>query len=359
MAPAGWARLTATFALAADQSIARVAFEIGDQEVQFGLDAGTMALVRRQREVVAESEAGPWWRMILRQSTGARVDIDYDYGEIPFPEGWMLTPHAYAADLVRYPRRRLPMWLAAFLRHDGRQQRTAPVAAAQARLDAERGVRATNSTDLLPEPTRLWAWWALLSAGFLAAGSVYGPRILPAVGVFEGAISRSGSTLYVLPGGRAVLSGGVWNSPELDAAYNDAAELPKLYAGAPHWVAGSVLNPRVNSGMLSFCYWYDGHDWYRGESPLPDQFGDAIPAVRDADMVVDMLLHLVSENPTTAQWEMVEALVSAAEAGNVLRSRLEAFGDSEIADIDAAMYHLEIAGLTPVSVTGAGGRNDQ
>ena len=41
---------------------------------------------------------------------------------------------------------------------------------------------------------------------------------------------RSGSTLYVLPGDRAVLSGGKWNSELLEAAYNGGAPLPDLYS---------------------------------------------------------------------------------------------------------------------------------
>lgn len=345
-APAGWERLTATFALTADQGVGRLAFTFDGRTVQFGVDSGTMRLAREQREVAAESDSGPWWRMILRLVQGAEVDIEYDHGDTPFPEGWLLAPESYEADLARYPRRRLPVWLAAYLRHGGRQGRTPQQAGRDARADAENHVRAQDSNGLLPEPALLWAWWAVLSAGFVAAGSPHGPRILPSLGAFEGAVSRSGSTLYLLPGGRAVLSGGAWNAPELDAAYNDGAELPNLYAGAPHWIANSVLNPRAGTGLLSFCYWHDGRGWFRGASPHPDDFDTAIPGVRVADMVRTLLLRQCADNPTAAQQESATTLVASAQAGTVTRDQLTSVFDAQLADIDGALYQLEVAGLT-------------
>ncbi|MGF6881216.1 hypothetical protein ABIA39_001096 [Nocardia sp. GAS34] len=345
-APTGWQRMVVTFALTVDQSLARVSLEAGGKAVQFGVDAETMRLAREQRELTAGQGAVPWWRMILRLEVDGEFGIEYDYGEEPFPEGWLFAPQSYKADLARFPRERIPVWLAAYLRHDGRQTRTPQRAAADARSDAEHGVRPNDSSDLLPEPALLWSRWAVLSAAFVAAGSPLGPRVAPSLGVFEGAFSRSGSTLYMLPGGRAVLSGGVWDAPELDAAYNGGRRLPHLYAGAPNWVADSVLNPRAGTGLLSFCYWHDGRRWYRGQSPLPDDFGTAIPGVVDPHVLTTLMLQCVSPEPTAAQQKSVAALIAAAEAGVVTRRHLTAAFDVEDGIADAALYQLEIAGRT-------------
>jgi hypothetical protein len=98
-----------------------------------------------------------------------------------------------------------------------------------------------------------------------------------------------------------VLSGGVWNAPELAAAYNDGIRLPDLYAGAPEWVAGQVLNHRAASGLLSFCYWWENGRWYCGESPGPDRFIEAVPGVWTSDTVVDMVSGLLGGDSTAAQ----------------------------------------------------------
>jgi len=349
MGPTGWERMAVTFALTADQSMARVVFTIGDRSAQFAADSVTVHLARQQRELTAKWDSGPWWRMILRARPGGEVGIEYDDGRYPFPEGWLFTPQAYEADLAAYPRERLPVWLGAYLRHGGRQQRIPQRAAADGRSDAEHGVRPTDSTGLLPEPTVLWERWALLAAVFVAEGSPLGPRILPSLGVFEGATSRSGSTLYILPGGRAVLSGGVWDAPELAAAYNGGGKLPNLYAGAPNWVANSVLNPRAGTGLLSFCYWHDGRCWYRGESPVPDEFAQAVPGVGDTDILNTLILQRVAAEPTATHRDSVAALVAVAESRKVTRDHLEVLFGGEFADIDGALYQLEIAGLTPAS----------
>lgn len=77
----------------------------------------------------------------------------------------------------------------------------------------------------MPALPLLLARWAVLSAAFVAVGSPWGPRVLPAPGLFKGA-ERSGSSLRIVPGDRAVLSGGVWNDPVLDAVYNPGAPMP-------------------------------------------------------------------------------------------------------------------------------------
>lgn len=350
LAPVGWQHMTATFALTVEESLARVRFTTGERSTRFGVDAKTMRLARQHRELTAQSEDGPWWRMILQLRQGADPAVEYDYGRTPFPEGWLFGPSAYEADLARYPRDRLPIWLAAYLRHGGRQSRTPQQAAADARLDMQHGVHQCDSSDLLPEPGVLWTRWAALAAGFTAVGALQGPRILPSLGIFESAMTRCGSTLYLLPGDRAVLSGGTWDAPELDAAYNDGKELPNLYAGAPTWVANSVLNPRAATGLLTFCYWYDGSAWYRGESPLPNQFSAAIPAVADPRDLADVLARLTADDPTSSQRDSVSVFVTAAESKTVTRSHLEVFPGRKIANIDNAMYQLEIAGLASRAV---------
>ncbi|MCV7067874.1 hypothetical protein H7H51_23190, partial [Mycolicibacterium farcinogenes] len=71
-----------------------------------------------------------------------------------------------------------------------------------------------------------------LSAVHAGSGSNWGPRIYPGYAWFE-SDRRSGSTLFVLPGDRAVLSGGKWNSALLEAAYNGGEPLPDLYGARP------------------------------------------------------------------------------------------------------------------------------
>ena len=72
----------------------------------------------------------------------------------------------------------------------------------------------------------LRARWAVLSAAYTGVGSGWGPRVYPGYFWFE-SDRRSGSTLFVLPGDRAVLSGGKWDSELLDAAYNGGAALAR------------------------------------------------------------------------------------------------------------------------------------
>lgn len=191
----------------------------------------------------------------------------------------------------------------------------------------------------------LWARWATIAAAFVAVGSGLGPRIRPALAIFEGA-ARSGCTLFVLPGGRAVLSGGLWNAPELDDAYNNEGDLPDLYAGAPDWVANQVLNPRAAQGMLSFCYWWEHGAWHHGESPGPELISAAIPGVWTPETVADIVCGVSGDEPTEQQRQAADTLVDAAEAGVVTRDTLTALFDDLGDNIDGAMYQLSLAGLT-------------
>ncbi|MEU7632000.1 hypothetical protein AB0C34_18720 [Nocardia sp. NPDC049220] len=344
--PQGWARLNAVFALTTVAEVAQVFFS-DDQErsVRIQPTAGVLELVRQQRQLSAQLTAGPWWRFVLTLSNAGEMEVDYDYGDEPFPDDQLFAPEIYRADLEAYPRDSLPVWLAAYVGHGGRQSRPAREAVAQARADREAGVRAVLSEGDFPAFPVMWSRWAVLAAAFVAVGSQWGPRILPALGWFEG-VKRGGSTLYVLPGGRGVLSGGVWDAPELDATYNGGEPMPTLYAGAPEWVANPVLNSRAANGLLSFCYWWEGGNWYRGESSTADQLSDAVPGIWTTDTVVQVVSKLVAEQPTDRQRQAATALVSAAELGVVTRGILaDVFGDIESFDVDSAFYQLVMAGV--------------
>ncbi|AVH24942.1 hypothetical protein [Nocardia cyriacigeorgica] len=345
-APAGWQRLTALFALTAAAELGQV-FYIDEQNHSIGAQPSTelLELVRRQRHESAQLGDGPWWRLLLTLGAGGELDVDYDYGDEPFPQDQLFPPQAYAEDLRVYPRRSLPVWLAAHLAHADRQSRSPGDAAAQARADRARDVRGELADHELPEFPLMWARWAVLSAAFVAAGSQWGPRILPSLGMFEGS-RRSGATLYAVPGGRAVLSGGVWNAPDLDAAYNGNAALPELYAGAPEWVANPVLNARASTGLLSFCYWWDSGHWYCGESPGAQGIAEAVPGFWTSDTVVAVVLRLITAEPDDRDRRAAAALLSAAEVGVATRDTLvEVFGDDGDFDIDSAFYQLTLAGV--------------
>lgn len=133
----------------------------------------------------------------------------------------------------------------------------------------------------------------------------------------------------------------MWSSPRLDAAYNDGAPMPELYRDAPEWVADSVLSPRAANGLLSFCYWWDGNTWYRGESPTPDKLLDALPGVWSGDSVFDVLTQVV--DGYAAAW--VTAPIAAAETGRVTRGQLSRVLVGANFDLDSAYYQLILAGV--------------
>ncbi|MGW0180390.1 hypothetical protein [Nocardia sp. NPDC003345] len=346
VAPEGWLRVDAVFAsmVAADVGFALYA-DAEQRTVRWNPTPRVLALVREHRQLSAQLGDGPWWRLLLSLNNEGHIEVDYDYGDEPFPEDQLFAPEIYRADLEVFPRSTLPVWLAAYVRHGDRQQRPPAVAAARARAEREAGITAVT-VEGLPPLTVTAARWTVLAAAFVAAGSEWGPRLTPAVRWFEGA-GRSGCTLYSLPGGRAVLSGGVWNAPELDAVYNREAALPELFRGAPEWVAGPVLNHRIGTGQLTFCYWWDGARWFGGESPPVPQIIAAVPGIWDRDTVVRIIGGLVGQDLDDEQRAAVGALVSAAEAGSVTRAALEsvfpAAGDSEL---DTAHHQLVMGGVT-------------
>ncbi len=345
-APAGWRRLDASFAVTVVCEAASLVVDDGTRAARYQVPDAVWGAVRRHREVSARSGDGPWWRLLV-QVDAAGVEAVCDRGEEPFPGKQLFTPEAYLADVEAHPRSRLPVWLAAYIRREDALSRPPRRAADDARADRVAGVRAVPVADELPGLTELWARWAVLSAAFVAAGSKRGPRVCPSVGVFEGA-GRSGSTLALLPGGRAVLSGGVWNAPVLDAIYNDGAVAPRFFAGAPSWVADPVLNARVATGSLSFCYWWEAGRWYRGESAPMSECAPAMPAVWTAETVVGVVTDVMNAARGAAPGA-IELLVSAAQTGVVTREMIRTvFGDSDELDLDAAFFQFVVAGLAAV-----------
>lgn len=345
--PEGWRRLEAVFTLTTAAELALVVYSDDDQrELRAQPTPEVVALARTHRELSAQLSDGPWWRLLLTLTSAGKIDVDYDYGDEPFPDDQLFPAEVYRADLEVFPRQSLPVWLAAYISHGDRQSRPPREAAIQARADRDAGVRPVESADDFPAFPVLAARWAVIAACFVAAGSQWGPRVLPALYWFEGS-RRSGSTLYALPGNRAVLSGGVWNAPELDQTYNGGAPMPGLFDGAPEWIANPVLNPRAANGLLSFCYWWEGDRWYRAESPAADRLSDAVPGVWTTQTVVDVVSGLIAEEPTDEQRAAVHGLVTAAEIGVVSRETLvEIFGDDGTFDVDSAFYQLTLAGVT-------------
>nr|WP_232851243.1 hypothetical protein [Nocardia acididurans] len=344
LGPRGWAQVRASFSLTVTGQLARVVFTDPEQrQAQVHPTPHIHALVAEHRVLSAELGDGPWWRLELELTSGGELEVAHDYGDEPFPDDQLFAPQDYLADLAVYPRAALPVWLAAYIHHGNRQVRTPQQAAVQARADRESGLAPMLSEGDFPDFPLLWARWAVIAAAFVAIGSEWGPRVLPAFGWFEGS-RRSGSTLYCLPGDRAVLSGGVWNAPELDAAYNGSADLPRLYAGAPEWVATPVLNARAGGGQLTFCYWWEDGRWYRGESPSSGELAAAVPGMWTAGTVADVIAGLVAETPSSALLSTIEAFVEAAERGAVDHGLLaEVFGGT--ADLDGAAYQLSLAGV--------------
>lgn len=342
--PDGWQRLDAVFALTGQAEIARVVYTDGLWATEIGPNAAVLRLVREQRALAARLPAGPWWRLLLTMSAGGDLGVHYDHGAEPFPAEHRFPPEHYRVDLAHFgfPAEKLPTWLAAYLGHGDRQRRSPETATAHARADAEGKVQPVRYAHGLPDLPAMWARWATLSAAFVAVRSADGPRMLPSQARFEGA-ERGGSSLWLLPGDRAVLSGGVWNAPELAATYRGDAPFPDLFAGAPEWVADPVLDARGARGLMSFCYWWYGGRWGRGESPEPNELTTAIPGVRTADSVAGLVTRLVERDDETTR-RAVADLVAAAEGGFVRRDMLiRVF--SEGRDIDGAFHQLQLAGV--------------
>ncbi|WP_280183078.1 hypothetical protein [Nocardia cyriacigeorgica] len=202
--------------------------------------------------------------------------------------------------------------------------------------------RTCTDVDLPPFP-QLWARWAAMSAAFAAAGSQWGPRMLPSLAWFESS-GNSGSTLYALPGGRAVLSGGVWTS---DTARSDDDAPPPVHPAPPDWAVDPMLNPHADTGLTAFCYWWDAGHWSRADSPPVAQSASALPGLWTTDSVAELITCLATGRPNDDQRAHAVTLICAAEIGAVTHDTVaNVFGDNDLFDLDAAMDQFEMAGLT-------------
>ncbi|MFC9897837.1 hypothetical protein ACFVMC_29460 [Nocardia sp. NPDC127579] len=344
VAPSGWRALYAEFAVTVSAEAAQAVYSVGESEVPVPVPKAAQDLVRGYREASAERGDEPWWRLLVHVTADGEIDVDQDRGERPFPNGQLFAPEAYRADLDKYPRERLPVWLAAYIGHAGRQSRSPRQAVLQARSDRAAGIWSELVERELPPLPVMWARWTTIAAAFVAVGSEWGPRMMPSLGWFESA-RRSGSTLCLLPGGRAVLSGGVWNAPALDLVYNGGEAMPDYFAGAPDWVVDQVLNPRTETGTMSFCYWWEAGRWYRGASPPAEECAPAIPGVWSVDTVSDIVARLRDRRPGAEQITAANTLVTAAEVGVVTRETVGSLFGDDSHDIDGALFQFRVAGL--------------
>lgn len=338
-APPDWDRLGLAFSVTVSMVTADAVFVLGDGErVPVEVPAAAAELVQVLRTVTAPLEERMWWQVVLHHDREGTTECEFGYGDHPFPSNRLLPAAAYRADLEQFPRDRLPVWLAARLAVDDGRQRL-PRLLALARLDSGRAARPVEFL----EPATVWARWATVAAAAVAIRTEWGPRIVGSTAVFE-ASNGGGSTLQLLPAGRAVLSGGIWNAPELDAAYNDGLPVPEYYAGIPDWLDGSVLNHRSLTGQLSFCYWWDRGTWSCGDSPAPTGIGAAIPGLWTPETVTDIVCRVLGGS---ASRPAVADLVTAAESGTVTRDlALSAFDTDEDTDLAEAWTQLALAGVT-------------
>ncbi|WP_218106696.1 hypothetical protein [Micromonospora pallida] len=340
LGPPGWERFSAEFAFTTSAEIAHLSFRSGPWAVPVPVPESIGELVRRQRHVAAQMPAGPWWRLLLAVTNRGETSVNYDYGDEPFPDGQLMRPEHYRNDLATYPRPQVPVWLAGYVAGPAAQGRDPQRAAADAAGDTAAGRRAVAADDL-PSLRDLWAHWAVLSAAYAGVRSDWGPRVFPGHGWYE-SDRRSGSTLFLLPGGRAVLSGGRWNSPLLDAAYNGGAPLPDLYTGAPAWITDSVLNTRNRNGLVTFCWWWVDGRWYRGTTDTSAELDAALPAIWTPD---DTARAMVGQTgPGTAG--PCGTLLTAAANGHATTAHVAAlFAHRPDADVGAAVNQLSLAGL--------------
>lgn len=339
LGPANWERFTAVFAIAGPAEVAQLSFFRAKESVPVQVPVEVMGLVREHRAIAGRMSAGPWWRMRLAVDNRGQVSEQFDYGDEPFPADQLFRPEDYRADIEALPRSRVPVWLAGYIAGPSAQGRDPDEAAASAHADSGAGISEVRTDDIVPLE-EAWSRWAVLAAVRAGMGKPVGAWIEPAVASYENG-DGSGSTLCVLPRDRAVLSGGLWNSPLLDAAYNGAGALPALYAGAPEWVNDSVLNVRAQRGALSFCYWWHDGQWYRGGTNTFDELDDPLPVIWTDDETVDAIVREVGED----RRDQVTQLVAAANTRSISKGDLVTVLSDADADIDAAYSQLSLAGL--------------
>lgn len=340
LGPPGWRRYDAVFAVTVRAEFARLEFETRDGWQPVQVPEAILGLVRAQRHTSAQLSSGPWWRLVMTVTGDGLLQADYDYGDEPFPVEQIQPAQHYRDDIDAYPRPVVPVWLAGYLAGPTAQGRSPVQAAAVSAADRAAGRVATASGDLGPLP-EIWTRWAVLAAIFCGARSQWGPRIHAGVASFE-SDTRSGSSLYVLPGDRAVLSGGRWNSPLLTAAYHQHQPLPDLFTGAPEWVSDAVLNGRNHDGLLSFCYWWADGRWWRGRTEAVAELTDALPAVRSPQETLSATTAVVGPGVEGACQQLLAAVATRAASRDHLAAVFSQFADP---DLDAAVDQLRVAQL--------------
>lgn len=340
LGPQGWDEFSAVFAFTVSSQIAQLQFWSKDRTGLVPVPQSVAALVSQQREVAARMSAGPWWRLLLTVSNSGETTVEYDYGDEPFPDDQLVAPEHYRRDLETYPRSRLPVWLAGYVAGPAAQGRDPRQAAVAVTADIAAG-RTAIATNDVPPLRDLWARWAVLSAAYTGVGSGWGPRVYPGYGWYE-SDRRSGATLYVLPGDRAVLSGGKWNSELLDAAYNQGAPMPELFSGAPAWVTDSVINTRNRNGLLTFCYWWANGQWHRGATDTAGELDVPLPPVATPDETI----RAMAAQCGAGSEEACAGLLALAVNQNATPGAVAAiFADLPDADVDTAVNQLSLAGL--------------
>ena len=195
LGPAEWDEFSAEFAFTISSEIAQLRFSSDDRTDLVSVPQSIALLVRRQRELAAQTPDGPWWRLLLTVTNRGETTVAYDYGDDPFPDDQLVAPEHYRNDLEAYPRDRIPVWLAGYIGGPATQGRDPRRAAAAVADDTAAGSTAEATADV-PAVDDVWARWAVLSAVYAGIGSGLGPRINPGYAWYEN--DRSGSTLYVL-----------------------------------------------------------------------------------------------------------------------------------------------------------------
>lgn len=340
LGPYRWERFSAEFAFTVSAEIAQLRFWSDGQSGLVPVPKSIAELVRRQRQVAAQMPAGPWWRLLLTVTNRGETTVGYDYGDEPFPDDQLMRPEHYRDDLAAYPRTHIPVWLAGYIAGPAAQGRNPHQGAVATAADGA-ARRTAIAAGHLPPLRDVWARWAVVSAAYVGVRSEWGPRIFPGHGWYE-SDHRSGSTLFLLPGERAVLSGGKWNSALLEAAYNGGEPLPDLYAGAPAWVTDSVLNTRNRNGLLTFCFWWVNGQWYRGATDTSGELDAPLPRIWTPDETIRAVTS--QTGPGTAR--QCETLLAAATNHNATADEVAAlFTNTPGADVYTATNQLSLAGL--------------
>lgn len=357
-APEGWRSLHGVFSLAGGEEIAKAVAVLGDRIVGVPVAPAAVELVRRQREATVDAQ-GPWFRLLFDLDNTGELQVAFDYGDIEIPADQLLSADAYLRDFETYPRPDAPVWLLAHMGNEGQQTRTPAQAWAHA---GTVGVGVRQSDDELPAFPALWARTAVLASVCRGSDAPVGPRTDPAFAVYRG--EHGGCTVARLPGNRAVVSGGRDDSPLLSAAYKGLIGWPDLYRGAPPWLQNLYLDPRAGRGLLSFCYWWDGKNWFRSDLPQASTLGPAddrwrptdeitagVPGLwtteTTADLVANVLKRIGVELTDRNAYAALN-LVRAGEAGVASEryvNRLFVDGVPANFDVAEAVSQLDAAGV--------------